>query len=157
MINARAETVATSPAFRSPFKKQRCLVPANGFYEWKKLGNIKEPHYIKPVTDDLFVMAGLYDIWKDAEGHETYSYTIITTEPNDLMKSIHNRMPVILNRNDEDTWLDLETPYNTLNSLFKPIKSSFLKEYIVSSGVNSPRINTPDNIKPIDEQPGTSS
>lgn len=152
MINARAETVETSPAFRGPYKKQRCLIPANGFYEWKKDGKLKQPYYIKSANDELFSMAGLYDIWKDAEGHETWSYTIITTEPNDLMKSIHNRMPVILDKFDEDKWLDIKTPVEVLKTLLKPIDSNYLEEYMVSAAVNNPRNNTEENIKPLVDQ-----
>jgi putative SOS response-associated peptidase YedK len=148
MINARAETVATSPAFRMPFKKQRCLVPANGFYEWKKSGKTKEPHYIKRQNGELFAMAGLFDLWKDAEDHETWTYTIITTEPNDLMSTIHNRMPVILEPDDEDAWLDQETSVADLAKLLKPFHAKDLQEYVVSTAVNSPVNNSADLIKP---------
>ncbi len=152
MINARAETVATTASYRMPFKKQRCLVPANGFYEWKKIGKTKEPHYIKRNDNKLFSMAGLFDIWKDAEGHETWSYTIITTEPNDLMKPIHNRMPVILHAKDEETWLDHSSDSSKLLELLKPYNEGMLTEYIVSTAVNSPRSNEPGLIEPLKDQ-----
>jgi putative SOS response-associated peptidase YedK len=148
LINARAETVSTAPSFRLPFKKQRCLVPANGFYEWKRDGKFKEAHYFKFKDDNIMSFAGLYDIWKDAEGHETYSYTIITTEPDDLMKPVHNRMPVILHPISEDTWLNNEAVPQDLLSLLKPLENKYLEEYVVSDDVNSPRNNSEKLITP---------
>ena len=92
LFNARAETLNDKPSFKKPFKNQRCIVPALGFYEWKKEGNTKTPHFIHREDGDLLALAGLYDNWHD----ELYSYTIITTTPNQVMETIHDRMPVIL-------------------------------------------------------------
>ena len=95
-INARAETLSEKPMFRNLVKRNRCLVPANGFYEWKNLGDHKQPYYITVPDDPLFAFAGLYDTYTNDEGEEASTYTIITTEPNELMSTLHNRMPVIL-------------------------------------------------------------
>ena len=107
-INARAETLSEKPMFRNLVKRNRCLVPANGFYEWKNLGDHKQPYYITVPDDPLFAFAGLYDTYTNDEGEEASTYTIITTEPNELMSSLHNRMPVILHPQDEEEWLDPE-------------------------------------------------
>ena len=136
MINARAEGVESKPSFREPFRKRRCLVPDNGFYEWKKDGKEKIPYYIKLKNNETFAFAGLYDIWIDAEGLEVTSYTIITTSPNDLVKDIHDRMPVILNREDEDIWLDPSSSLETLKSFLNPYNPSEMLVYEVSREVN---------------------
>jgi len=102
-INAKAETVATKPAFRSSFKTKRCLVPASGFYEWKKLDSKKkQPFYFQLKSQELFSFAGLYDIWKNENGEEHKTYTIITTVANEDVAIVHDRMPVILNKKDEE-------------------------------------------------------
>lgn len=136
MINARSEGIESKPSFREPFRKRRCLVPANGFYEWKKDGKEKIPYYIKLKNNETFAFAGLYDIWIDAEGLEVTSYTIITTSPNDLVKDIHDRMPVILNREDEDIWLDPSSSLETLKSFLNPYNPSEMLVYEVSREVN---------------------
>jgi len=139
MINARAETVSTKPAFRTSFKRKRCLVPATGFYEWKRTKAGKIPHYIHMKDDSYFAFAGLYDRWKDPEGNDLYTFTIITTEANTMMAKIHNRMPVILRTSDEDLWLSKE-PLSDADSrrLLVPYSSSALEAYEVSKEVNSP-------------------
>lgn len=144
MINARAETVAEKPAFRRPLRTQRCLVPATGFYEWKRDGDRKAPHFIHLPDEPLFAFAGLYDIWRNPEGQTVKTYTILTTEPNAVMAGIHNRMPVILRREDEDEWLD---PTNTepehLLPLLRPYLSDAMAAYPVSRMVNSPQNDVP--------------
>ncbi len=144
MINARAETVAEKPAFRRPLRSQRCLVPATGFYEWQRDGDRKTPHFIHLPGEPLFAFAGLYDAWRDPDGQTVKTYTILTTEPNDLMASIHNRMPVILRREDEDEWLD---PNNTkpehLLPLLRPYPAGAMAAYPVSRSVNSVRNDAP--------------
>lgn len=142
LINARAESILEKPSFKNSFKNKRCLVPATGFYEWKKDENTKIPYYFKPKDDSIFSFAGLYDVWVDAEGKDILSYTIITTEPNEMMKPIHNRMPVILRIEDEDKWLDLNSKYLELIDLLKPSESETLEKYQVSSEVNNPRNNS---------------
>lgn len=144
MINARAETVAEKPAFRRPLRSQRCLVPASGFFEWKREGDGKTPHFIHLPDEPLFAFAGLYDTWRDADGQVVRSYTILTTEPNAVMAPIHNRMPVILRREDEDDWLDPEnTEPKHLLPLLRPYPARAMAAYPVSRMVNSPANDTP--------------
>ena len=137
-INARAETITKSPVFRGPFKSRRCLVPASGFYEWQRTEQGKQPFCIRLKDTDLFAFAGLYDVWHDADGNELYSYTVITTAPNDLVASIHNRMPVILHRDDEETWLNKESDSAQLLALLKAYPADAMEAYPVSRAVNNP-------------------
>jgi putative SOS response-associated peptidase YedK len=137
-INARAETITKSPVFRGPFKSRRCLVPASGFYEWQRTEHGKQPFCIRLKSQELFAFAGLYDIWHDSDGNELYSYTVITTKPNDLVASIHNRMPVILRQEDEDTWLDKGAEQARLLSLLAAYPADEMEAYPVSRAVNSP-------------------
>ncbi len=138
MINARAETLAEKPTFRNLIKNQRCLIPASGFYEWKKTEKGKIPYYIHEKKEPLFAFAGLYDFWKSPEGAEIKSFTIITTSPNEVMKNIHDRMPVILKRADEEKWL-IAQPEEALKFLI-PSKLP-LEAYTVSARVNTPKFN----------------
>jgi putative SOS response-associated peptidase YedK len=150
MINARAETIADKPAFRSSFKNQRCLVVADGFYEWKK-GKVKIPVYIRLKSGKPFGFAGLYSIWKSPEGGEIYTCTIITTEANEIVSSIHDRMPAIISKEDYDYWLDPNShDKEKLLSFLKPYDSEAMELYTVSKKVNSPSYNAPDNIAPVD-------
>jgi putative SOS response-associated peptidase YedK len=137
-INARAETITKSPVFRGPFKSRRCLVPASGFYEWQRTERGKQPFCIRLKDTELFAFAGLYDVWHDADGNELYSYTVITTAPNDLVASIHNRMPVILPQEDEDAWLDKASDPARLLALLKAYPADKMEAYPVSRAVNSP-------------------
>ena len=140
MINARSEEVSSKASFREPFKKRRCLVPANGFYEWKKLSDKnKQPYYIRYKDNRVFAFAGLYDVWKDAEGKEIRSFTILTTKPNKVVSEIHDRMPVILEKKDEDVWLNQDTEPDQLNLLFSINDHKGLEAYKVSTMVNSPQ------------------
>lgn len=145
MINARAETVAEKPAFKRSLRARRCLVPASGFFEWKREGAAKTPHYIHLTNEPLFAFAGLYDTWRDPAGREVRSYTILTTGPNDLMAPIHDRMPVILDREDEDLWLDPDVVEpERLLPLLRPYPARRMAAYPVSRAVNSPLHDTPD-------------
>jgi putative SOS response-associated peptidase YedK len=147
MINARAETVSEKPSFRSAFKKRRCLILADGFYEWQKTDDGKQPYHIKMQDDSPFAFAGLWEIWKDEE--EIRSCTIITTAANDLMDEIHHRMPVILPPDDYDMWLDPDFDENEpLTSLLKPYSSDKMEAYIVSRRVNKPSNNEPSVVEP---------
>lgn len=137
-INARAETIANSPVFRGPFKSRRCLVPASGFYEWQRTSQGKQPYWIGLKDGELFAFAGLYDVWRDGEGNELMSYTIITTAPNELVAPIHNRMPVILRRDDEDAWLGQDTDPAQLQSLLVAYPAEHMQAYMVSRAVNNP-------------------
>ena len=138
MINARAETIAEKPAFRRPLAARRCLVPASGFYEWQRSEEGKIPHYIFLRDIDSFAFAGLYEIWKDDADNVLRTYTIITTTPNALMEPIHNRMPVILAREDEALWLDKEAEIPALLALLRPYPAEQMDAYAVSRAVNSP-------------------
>lgn len=151
MINARKETVAEKPAFRSAFKKRRCLVPADGFYEWKKVGKFKLPHRFIVGDGELFTFAGLWETWKKPDGEELLTYTIITTEPNPLVQPVHDRMPVILPPDKRDAWLDPATSPDTLKSLLVPYPAEAMRAYAVSSAVSSPKNDTPSLIDPLPE------
>jgi putative SOS response-associated peptidase YedK len=136
MINARAETLAEKPAFKKLLATQRCLVPANVFYEWEKAGKQKIPHYIAMANDEPFAFAGLWDTWRGPDGI-TNSFTIITTTPNPLVATIHDRMPVILPNDHYGAWL-------VAPSALGPYPAGEMTARIVSTLVNSPRNNTPD-------------
>jgi putative SOS response-associated peptidase YedK len=143
MINARAESVASKPSFSGAFKYRRCLVPADGFYEWKKEGSRKQPVYIRRKDGQPFAFAGLWEEW-EREGEVIESCAIITTEANDLMAEYHDRMPVILNPKDYDLWLDPDVQDPTLlEPLLRPCPSDELEVYPVSRLVNDPRHEDP--------------
>ena len=152
MINAKAETVSEKPSFRKPFKNKRCLVLADGFYEWKKPDKKnKIPFRFVLKNREPFAFAGLWDSWKDPNnGHELLTFTIITTSANELMSPIHDRMPVILHEKDESKWLDPEfKDADKLKSLLQPYPSNMMEAYEVSSIVNSPKNDTPNCIEPV--------
>ncbi len=153
MINARAEGIESKPSFRHAFKKQRCLVPASGFYEWRKHGGDKKPFFIHPTDQDMFAFAGLWEYWQDkSSGEEIVSFTIITTEPNTLMKSIHDRMPVILHRDDYEQWLDNERyDEDALLKLLKSYPDKDMDMYEISTEVNSPKNNSKELLEPVKE------
>ncbi|MFC1722127.1 SOS response-associated peptidase [Patescibacteria group bacterium] len=139
LINARAESVHIKPSFKSSFNTKRCLIPATGFYEWKKTNDSKMPYLIQLKSRKVFSFAGLYDIWKDAENKKFRTFTIITTQPNKLMEPIHNRMPVILDKTKEEIWLNNNSALDILLNLLKPFKSSELESFPVSTDVNNPK------------------
>jgi putative SOS response-associated peptidase YedK len=152
LINARCETLSEKASFRKPLETQRCLVPVSGFYEWKKTPEGKIPYYIFLRETCVFSFAGLYDIWRDIEGRETKSYTIITTTPNDLIKDIHDRMPVILDKRYEDMWIDEgEKDIMKLTDLLKPYEGDDMEIYLVSREVNKVGSDGPSLIKPYKE------
>lgn len=148
MINAKAETITEKASFKNLFKRKRCLVLSDGFYEWKKI-NPKEkiPFRIKMEDDSLFAMAGIWDTWKDEEGALIHSFAIITTSPNELMENIHNRMPVIIDRKDEKAWLN-ENDTRFLQSLLKPFPAKYMTAYTISRLVNSPGNDTKEILNP---------
>lgn len=151
LINARGETVHEKPAFRQPFRHRRCVVPASGFYEWKPTENGKQPHWIHPADRDLFGFAGLWDVWSDGDNGGTItSFTILTTEANETMKPLHDRMPVILDRDDYDTWLDPDnSDVETLRELLDPSPENAVEFYAVSAAVNNPGYDEPACVEPI--------
>lgn len=150
MINARSETVATNGAFRSAFRRRRCLVLADGFFEWQRQEKRKQPFYIHMKDDSPFAFAGLWEVWEGKDGTVLETCTILTTEPNDLMSPIHNRMPVILKPADYDLWLDPEMQdAEPLKALLRPYPKSKMEAYPVSQLVNSPSNDTPENLEPM--------
>lgn len=150
MINARAETLTEKPSFRNAFKKKRCIVIADSFYEWKRHDDkSKTPMRIKLKSDNLFAMAGLWEHWKSPSGESVYSCTVITTKPNELVKDIHDRMPVILEPENEKLWLGSDTAADDLIKLLRPLDESLMEAYEVSSLVNSPKNNSPNLIQKI--------
>ena len=150
MINARAETVATKPAFRVALRKRRCLIPADGFFEWTPAGRRKQPVYIALKNREPFGFAGLWEAWTSPEGQEITSCTIITTEANELLTPIHDRMPVILNHDAEAVWLDPTIQDSArLLPLLRPYPSEEMEIYQVSTRVNNPDRDGPQCIKPL--------
>lgn len=137
MINAVGETAATKPAFRAAFKKRRCLIPADGFFEWRKDGKQKVPTYIFLKSRKPFAFAGLWESWKSPDGETIRSCTIVTTKPNEFIEPIHNRMPVILSEETEALWLDPMTEKaDTLSALLIPSPAELMEAYEVSNFVN---------------------
>jgi putative SOS response-associated peptidase YedK len=152
MINARAETVASKPSFRNAFKKRRCLIPASGFYEWKGEKGHKQPYYIIIPTDEPFAFAGLWETWTDKDDDSIYkSCTIITTSASKSIVELHNRMPVILNPEVYEKWLNAEIQKpKELESILKDGSINEMKYHPVSKLVNSVKNNDPNCIKPIE-------
>lgn len=141
MINARAETLAEKPSFRKPLSSRRCLVPADGFYEWQQ-DALKQPYRFVLKNNALFAMAGLWEQWISPEGEIIRSFSIITTEANALMKPIHSRMPVILPRDTEKTWLQSHSEPEIM-SLLKPYPSGAMEAFKISKLINSARNDVP--------------
>ena len=161
-FNAKAETLEQSKLFAPYFKGSRCLVPADAFYEWKKTFTTKEvrggtkqvlekqPMCIRMVDEAPFMFAGLFSVWKSPDGEEHPTFSIITTEPNELVADIHNRMPVILHENDFDRWLDRNYPDTaSLNKLLVPYPASRMKAYRVSTIVSNSRNDVPECMEPL--------
>ncbi|MGE5655557.1 MAG: SOS response-associated peptidase [Actinomycetota bacterium] len=153
MINARVETVAEKPAFRNALKQRRCLVLADGFYEWQQQGKQKQPYYFQVNQGEPFAFAGLWETWQSPEDERIVSCTLITTVANDKVQPIHDRMPVILSPESYDAWLDpsLKEPQAVL-SLLVPEPVEKMKTYPVSQGVNNPSFDRPDCIQPLAEK-----
>lgn len=148
MINARAETLAEKHSFRNSLRKKRCLVVADGFYEWRKDGAKKTPMYVRLKGGRPFGFAGLYDDWKSPEGKAVRTFTIVTTPPNKLISPIHDRMPVILPKEAYAAWLGQEGPGEVLN-LLRPFPESEMEAWRVSPAVNSPQNDGPECIQPV--------
>ena len=145
LINARAETVAERPSFRTALSSRRCLVIADGFYEWQRVGNARRPMRVAMKSGEVFAFAGLWDSWRDPRGDIVRSCTIITTEPNELLRPIHNRMPVILPKELESLWLDdeVQDPF-ALADILSPYPAQAMQAYEVSSLVNRPSNEGPE-------------
>jgi putative SOS response-associated peptidase YedK len=142
LINARCETVAVKPAFRTAFKKRRCLVPADGFFEWQKIGGGKQPFNIGLKGDEPFAFAGLWESWRDpATQEQVRTCSIITTTPNELTAPIHDRMPVILPTDRRAAWLDPATTPEQLQTFLVPFDASKMEAYPIHPRVGSPRFD----------------
>ena len=154
MINARAETAAVKPAFRSAFRARRCLIVADGFYEWRKVGTRKQPYYIHLRGHRPFALAGLWDRWEGPDAGPIESCTILTTEPNELIAPLHSRMPVILDGKDCGPWLDPRSrSVDDLQSLLRPYSPHEMAAYPVGLRVNSPANDSPACIEPLSSSP----
>jgi putative SOS response-associated peptidase YedK len=150
MINARVETLTQRPAFRGLLSHHRCLVPASGFYEWKAEGRDKTPYYIHPEGQPYLAFAGLYDVWITPRGEELSTFTVITTEADPFMARLHNRMPVVLERELEDDWLDPEiTSARDVLGILERSAGVPLDAYPVSRMVNKPSVDGQELIRPI--------
>jgi putative SOS response-associated peptidase YedK len=150
MINARAETLTEKPAFRRLFERKRCLIPADGFYEWKQTDKGKQPMRITMKNGEPFAFAGLFDTWTRSDGQKISTCTIITTAPNEVVADIHNRMPVILRSEDESLWLDREKyDAELLQSLLVPYDADQMRAYPVPAIVGNPGNDTPECIEEV--------
>ena len=150
LINARCETIGQKPAYRAAFKSRRCLIPTNGFYEWMKEKEKKQPYLIRLADESLFAFAGLWEHWKGPDGSTIESCTVITTEANDLLRPIHDRMPVIISRKDYDSWLNPEMLcQETFQSLILPYPSHEMVFFPVNPKVNRATYDNPDCIEPV--------
>ncbi|QQS47573.1 MAG: SOS response-associated peptidase [Acidobacteriota bacterium] len=150
MINAKSETLAEKPSFKRAFAKRRCLIPADGFYEWRKKGKgPSQPFYIHLKDDGLFAFAGLWEEWKSPEGEVVVTCTIITIDPNELVAGIHNRMPVILRRENEAAWLDPKNDISTAAGLMQTYPGELMDAYQISRAVNNPRFDDQSCIEPV--------
>ncbi|MDV2994370.1 MAG: SOS response-associated protein YedK [Chroococcidiopsis sp. SAG 2025] len=148
LINARAETVAEKPAFRSAFRRRRCLVVADGFYEWQLQKSKKQPFYFRLQDGQPFAFAGLWETWQAPDGEKVDSCTLLTTTANSVLRSVHDRMPVILKPEDYNQWLDPQTQEpEQLKSLLQPYSSEAMVAYPVSTKVNNPTNESPECIE----------
>lgn len=150
MINARAESLREKPAFRNLLSRRRCLVPADGFYEWKQKGKAKQPWRILLCSGEPFFFAGLWDEWRAPEGQSHHSFTIITTEANELMAPIHDRMPAILGPSEAEQWLRLPDVEDAL-ALLRPYPAEFMTAYPVPAAVGNVRNDSPELIEAVGE------
>jgi putative SOS response-associated peptidase YedK len=151
-INAKSETAADKPAFRDPLKFRRCLIPADGFYEWKRTANSKQPYCFEVTDGELFAFAGLWDGWKGADGQWIKSCTILTTIPNSLTGAVHDRMPVILNPDSYDLWLDPGMPdVQVVSELLKPCDAKAMRIYPVTTRINHVANDDEECSRPVEQ------
>lgn len=138
MINARSEEAASKPAFRESLKKKRCIVPADGFYEWQKIGRQKQPFCIQMSDDSVFAFAGIWDCWKDGSGKAVETFSILTTTPNAVTADVHDRMPVILPSDDYELWLDPGFgDLTAISEMLRPYDAGRMKKFAVSDRINN--------------------
>lgn len=149
LINARAETVREKPSFRDAFKRRRCLIVADGFYEWKKQSGKKQPFHFRLTSGEPFAFAGLWERWHSPDGDTIETGTIITTIANDLAATVHDRMPVILQPDEYDRWLDPTPDLDDLQALLNPYLTDAMTAFPVSLAVNSPTNDSPECVNPL--------
>jgi putative SOS response-associated peptidase YedK len=152
LINARAETLQRKPSFAESFLRRRCLIPADGFYEWKRSGKSKQPFFFQMNDESPFAFAGIWDRWQSCDRSVT-SCAIITTTPNELLATIHDRMPVILTADAYDAWLRDDADPRELKALLTPFPAAAMKSFPVSTRVNSALVDEPQLVEPIDLKP----
>jgi putative SOS response-associated peptidase YedK len=149
-LNARSETVTKLPAFRESIFTKRCLVPADGFYEWRKMGSVKQPYCFEVGEGEIFAFAGLWDEWRSPEGEVIESCTILTTTPNRLVADMHDRMPVIVPPDKYDVWLDPDvTDFNAIKDILKPYDADQMRRYPVSTRLNNSKNEGADAAAPV--------
>lgn len=148
IINARPETIDTKPSFSDSFQKRRCLIPADGFYEWERHGKISQPYYFQMKDEEPFVFAGIWDQWRSGDRLIT-TCAIITTTANELLAKIHTRMPVILRRESHDLWFDERTPAAELKDLLVPFEAEQMKSHAVGYEVNDAKPDHADLLLPV--------
>ena len=151
LINARAEGVETKPSFRGPVRHRCCIIPASGFYEWRRQGGGKQPYFVRPAADEVFALAGIWDRWEGKQGEVIESVAIITTSANELMQPIHDRMPVVLGKENVAAWIATQTAFEKAQAMLGPYPSEKMVAYPVNSVVNSARYNGPECIARIGE------
>lgn len=154
LINARAETIEEKPSFRAAFKYRRCLIPADGFFEWKAVGGgKKKPHFIYVGNHEVFAFAGLWESWHSPAGDEVQTCTILTTKPNNLIRTMHHRMAVILDKEDYDAWLSPDAKPAELKHLLRAYPEERINLYEVSTMVNNSRVDAPEILQPVQPLP----
>jgi putative SOS response-associated peptidase YedK len=153
-INARSETLDTKPSFSESFQRRRCLILADGFFEWKRTGKVKQPYYFQLNDESVFAFAGIWDRWRK-DGLTINSCAIITTDANELLQPIHDRMPVILHSQLHKIWLDSRTAQTELKELLTPFPAAEMKSHPVSSAVNHTENDNPELVVRMDSEPGT--
>jgi putative SOS response-associated peptidase YedK len=150
--NATAERLQGSPVYRRLLNQRRCLIPIDGFYEWQGLKPPKTPYFIYLKSSEPFALAGLWDTWRKPDGSLFESFTIITTEPNELLRPIHRRMPVILSKDDEQSWLDCSAyPFLKVQSQLKPFPADLMAAHEISKRINNPKYDAPDCSAPVED------
>ncbi len=149
LINARAETIDEKPSFRNAFRRHRCLVLADGFYEWDKKSSKHVPYRITMKNNKPFAFAGICEYWKDEKGDNLKSFSIVTTKANSLIASIHDRMPVILSSDKEREWLSQKLDIDNAKKLLRPIHSKELKMYQITTAINNPKNDTAEVLKSV--------
>ena len=153
-INARAESAADRPAFRDAFERRRCLVPTDGFFEWEKKGKVKQPWRIGPAEDGLMALAGLWERWRAPDGGVVRTYAVVTTEANELVAPLHDRMPAVIPPDEFGAWLDPDTPAERLREMLRPYPAERMKAYPVSRRLNDVRNDDAGCIEPFEgEEP----